>query len=49
MTYVAKQPLYIGLARARNEGDVISEEDMKKYGWEDQCEKKEDKKDEKKA
>lgn len=37
--YRAKQPLYIDWARAHNEGDLIPEEKVKQFGWENKVEK----------
>lgn len=44
MSYKAKESLYIGFVKARNEGDVVSDEDVKKYGWDNQVEKVAEKK-----
>lgn len=35
---VAKRDLYIGVAKARNEGDLVSDEEVKRFGWEDYVE-----------
>lgn len=35
MTYIAKEPLFVGLARAHNPGDVVPDENVKANGWED--------------
>jgi hypothetical protein len=37
--YVAKEPLFIGLARAHNPGDVIPAEKVERFGWHDKVEK----------
>jgi hypothetical protein len=35
MTYIAKEPLFVGTARAHNPGDVVPDENVKANGWED--------------
>lgn len=36
---IATEPLYIGRARAANPGDTVPEENVKRFGWEDQVAK----------
>jgi hypothetical protein len=37
--YVAKEPLFIGLVRAHNPGDVIPAEKVERFGWHDKVER----------
>jgi hypothetical protein len=36
--YRAKEPLYIEWARAHNPGDLIDDERVEQYGWQDKVE-----------
>lgn len=42
MSLVAREPLYIGIHRAHNPGDVVPEAHVKKYGWEGSVESTEE-------
>lgn len=42
MSFVAREPLYIGIHRAHNPGDVVPEAHVKKYGWEGSVESTEE-------
>jgi hypothetical protein len=33
--YIATAPLFVGFARAFNPGDVVPDEHVEKYGWQD--------------
>jgi hypothetical protein len=35
-TYVATEPLFIGVTRAHNPGDEVPAENVQKWGWHDQ-------------
>lgn len=34
VVYIAKEPLYVGTARAHNPGDVVPAKNVKRNGWE---------------
>lgn len=35
---VAKRDLYIGVTKARNEGDRVSDDEVERFGWKDYVE-----------
>jgi hypothetical protein len=35
MSYIAKEPLFVGTARAHNVGDVVPDENVEANGWQD--------------
>ncbi len=38
--FIAKEPLFIGVARAHNKGDVVPAENVERFGWQDQVARK---------